>query len=210
MLLAEGLEHAYAGRTVLALPRWELAPGARCAVVGASGSGKTTLLAILAALLQPKRGSVRVGETEVTALAPAALDRWRARNVGIVMQTPHLLAPFDAVENVVAAQYFAGEKPEPARAAQLLATLGTGDRAHARPHQLSRGEQNRVAIARAVINRPRLLLADEPTANLDDGACAAVLGLFEQVAGDAVFVVATHDARVKARYAQRLELEARP
>jgi putative ABC transport system ATP-binding protein len=126
------------------------------------------------------------------------------------MQTPHLLAPFDAVENVVAAQYFAGEKPEAARAAQLLASLGVGDRAHARPHQLSRGEQQRVAIARAVINRPRLLLADEPTANLDDGACAGVLDLFEQVAGDAMFVVATHDARVKARYAQRLELEARP
>lgn len=206
MLRVEGLEQAYAGRTVLSLAAWSLPPRGRCAVVGPSGAGKTTLLAVLAALLRPTRGSVRVGEDEITALPAAALDRWRARRVGVVMQVPHLLAPFTALENVTAAQYLAGEPQDPGRARRLLEMLGVGHRAAARTHQMSRGEQQRVAIARAVVNRPALLLADEPTANLDDASCDAVLGLFEAVAEDAILVVATHDARVKARFADRLEL----
>ncbi len=209
MLVVDGLEHAYGGRTVLALARWELAPGARCAVVGPSGSGKTTLLAILAALLRPARGTFRVDGTDVTGLAPAALDRWRARNVGIVMQSPHLLAPFSALENVMAAQYFAGERPDRGRSLALLEAIGVGALADARPHRMSRGEQQRIAIARAVVNRPKLLLADEPTANLDDASCEAVLDLLDRVAEDAILVVATHDARAKARHAQRLELQGR-
>lgn len=208
MLLVEGLAHAYGGRTVLSVPRWEVPDAARRAVVGRSGSGKTTLLAILAGLLCPEQGSCMLDGADITRMAPAALDRWRAKNVGIVMQVPHLLAPLNASENVMAAQYLGGESPDARRAGELLESLGVGERAGARPHQLSRGEQQRVAIARAVVNRPRLLLADEPTANLDDESCVAVLDLFERVAGDAVFVVATHDARVKARYADRLELGA--
>ena len=206
MLRVEGLEQAYDGRAVLSLAAWSVPARGRCAVVGPSGSGKTTLLSILSALQAPTRGSVRVGEDEVTALPAAARDRWRARHVGVVMQVPHLLAPFSSLENVVAAQYLAGMPQDPARARQLLETLGVGHRAAARAHQMSRGEQQRVAIARAVVNRPRLLLADEPTANLDDASCAAVLDLFETVAEDAVLVIATHDARVKARFAERLQL----
>jgi putative ABC transport system ATP-binding protein len=206
MLRVEALGHAYGGRSVLDVARWEVPGGARRAVAGPSGSGKTTLLAILAGLVRPGRGSVHVAGTEVSALAPAALDRWRAGNVGVVMQTPHLLGPLDACENVTAAQYLAGTKPDRRQAAALLEQLGIGTRAGAKPHQLSRGEQQRVAIARAVINRPKLLLADEPTANLDDASCDAVLDLFERAAGDAIFIVATHDARVKARYPERLEL----
>jgi putative ABC transport system ATP-binding protein len=209
MLLVEALGHDYAGRSVLDVARWDVPGGARRAVAGPSGSGKTTLLAILAGLIRPGRGSVRVGDIEVSSLSPAALDRWRAGNVGLVMQTPHLLGPLDASENVTAAQYLAGEKPDPQRAAGLLGQLGLAARTHAKPHELSRGEQQRVAIARAVINKPKLLLADEPTANLDDASCEAVLDLFERAAGDAIFIVATHDARVKARYAERLELGGR-
>jgi len=206
MLLVEGLEHAYGTRLVLAVARWEVPAGARRAVVGPSGSGKTTLLAILGALVMPTRGRLRVDGADVSAMSPAARDRWRARNVGLIMQTPHLLAPLDAVENVTAAQYLAGQEVDSRRARELLDALGVGGRAAARPRQLSRGEQQRVAIARAVVNRPRLLLADEPTANLDDASCTAVLDCLERAAGEAILVIATHDARVKARYAERLEL----
>ena len=206
MLRVEGLEHAYGTRTVLSLAAWALPASGRCAVLGPSGSGKTTLLAILAALQRPTRGAVRVGDDELTALPATALDRWRARHVGMVMQVPHLLAPFTALENVTLAQSLAGAPPDVPRALALLERLGVAHRAKARPRQLSRGEQQRVAIARAVVNRPRLLLADEPTANLDDASCAAVLELFEAVAGEAVLIVATHDARVKARFAERLLL----
>jgi len=208
MLVVEGIEHAYGGRTVLSVPQWIVPAGARRAVVGASGSGKTTLLAILAGLVRPLRGSFHVDGVAIPALAPAALDRWRARNVGIVMQSPHLLAPLDALENVTAAQYLAGGAVDEQRAGALLAELGVGARARARPDRLSRGEQQRVAIARAVVNRPRLVLADEPTANLDDAACVAVLDLFERVAGEAILIVATHDARVKGRYGDSLALGA--
>jgi len=206
MLLAEGLEHGYGARTVLSVPRWEVPAGARRAVVGPSGSGKTTLLAILAGLVRPARGVLRVDGIDVHGLEASALDLWRARSVGVVMQSPHLLAPLDALENVTVAQYLAGQAIDARRAQELLAALGVGERAMAKPGQLSRGEQQRVAIARAVINRPKLLLADEPTANLDDASCAAVLDLFERVAGDAILVIATHDTRVKARYEERLEL----
>jgi putative ABC transport system ATP-binding protein len=206
MLELEGLEHAYGARTVLSVGRWEVASGARRAVVGPSGSGKTTLLAILAGLVRATRGTLRVDGIAVGSLGAAALDRWRARHVGIVMQSPHLLPPLDAVENVTLAQHLAGEAVDAGRARGLLDTLGVGGRARAKPAELSRGEQQRVAIARAVVNRPKLLLADEPTANLDDAACAAVLDLFERAAGEAILIVATHDARVKARYPERLEL----
>jgi len=206
MLLVAELAQVYGSREVLSVPRWEVADGGRCAVVGRSGSGKTTLLGILAALRTPTRGSFSLDGTEVPRLAPPARDRWRARHVGIVMQVPHLLAPFSAMENLLAAQTLSGARPDPARARALLAELGVGHRAAARPHQLSRGEQQRVAIARAVVNRPRLLLADEPTANLDDEACESVMALLEHAAGEAILVVATHDARVKSRFASRLDL----
>jgi len=187
----KAVRHRYGAREVLRLERFEAAQGEKWLVLGPSGSGKSTLLHILAGLLRPTEGSVEV-----------------ARPIGIVPQKLHLIPSLDVEQNLLLAQYLAGAKQEPARAAQVLAGVALADRAHARPHQLSHGQAQRVAVARAVMNRPRLLIADEPTSNLDDAHCAAALDLLEAQAAEcgATLVVATHDARAKPRFERRLEL----
>lgn len=191
MLSLRGVRHRYGAREVLHLERFEAAQGEKWLVLGPSGSGKSTLLHLLAGLLRPTEGSVEA-----------------ARPIGIVPQKLHLISSLDVEQNLLLAQYLAGAKQEPARAAQVLAGVGLVDRAHARPHQLSHGQAQRVAVARAVMNRPRLLIADEPTSNLDDAHCAAALDLLEAQAAEcgATLVVATHDARAKPRFTNRLEL----
>ena len=191
MFSLKGVRHRYGAREVLHLERFEAAQGEKWLVLGPSGCGKSTLLHILAGLLRPTEGSVEV-----------------ARPIGIVPQKLHLISSLDVEDNLLLAQYLAGTKQEPARAAQVLAGVGLADRAHARPHQLSHGQAQRVAVARAVMNRPRLLIADEPTSNLDDAHCAAALDLLEAQAAEcgATLVVATHDARAKPRFERRLEL----
>jgi ABC-type lipoprotein export system ATPase subunit len=188
-----GVRHRYGAREVLHLERFEAAQGEKWLVLGPSGSGKSTLLHLLAGLLRPTEGSVEV-----------------ARPIGIVPQKLHLIQSLDVEQNLLLAQYLAGAKQEPARAAQVLAGVALADRAHTRPHQLSHGQAQRVAVARAVMNRPRLLIADEPTSNLDDAHCAAALDLLEAQAAEcgATLVVATHDARAKPRFERRLELGA--
>jgi putative ABC transport system ATP-binding protein len=189
----KSVRHRYGAREVLSLERFEAAQGEKWLVLGPSGSGKSTLLHILAGLLKPSAGSVQV-----------------ARPIGIVPQKLHLIASLTVEQNLLLAQYLAGVREEPARAAQVLAGVGLAERAHSRPHQLSHGQAQRVAVARAVMNRPQLLIADEPTSNLDDAHCAAALDLLEAQAAEcgATLVVATHDARAKGRFQQRLELGA--
>jgi putative ABC transport system ATP-binding protein len=189
----KAVRHRYGEREVLHLERFEAAQGEKWLVLGPSGSGKSTLLHILAGLLRPSDGSVEV-----------------ARPIGIVPQKLHLISSLDVEDNLLLAQYMAGAKQEPARAAQVLAGVGLADRAHSRPHQLSHGQAQRVAVARAVMNRPKLLIADEPTSNLDDAHCAAALDLLETQAAEcgATLIVATHDARAKPRFELRLELKA--
>ncbi len=193
MFSLKGLRHRYGAREVLSLERFEAAQGDRWLVLGPSGSGKSTLLHILAGLLRPTGGTVEV-----------------ARPIGIVPQKLHLISSLSVEDNLLLAQYLAGAKQERARAAQVLAGVGLADRAHSRPHQLSHGEAQRVAVARAVMNRPKLLVADEPTSNLDDAHCAAALDLLEAQATEcgATLIIATHDSRARPRFQHRLELGA--
>ncbi len=193
MFSLTGVRHRYGAREVLHLERFAAAQGEKWLVLGPSGSGKSTLLHILAGLLHPTSGTVQV-----------------ARPIGIVPQKLHLIASLDVEQNLLLAQYLAGAKQEPARAAQVLSSVGLADRSRSRPHQLSHGQAQRVAVARAVMNRPKLLIADEPTSNLDDAQCAAALDLLESQAAEcgATLVVATHDARAKGRFEHRLELGA--
>jgi putative ABC transport system ATP-binding protein len=187
------LRHRYGAREVLRLGRFEAVQGEKWLVLGPSGSGKSTLLHILAGLLRATEGTVEV-----------------ARPIGIVPQKLHLIASLNVEQNLLLAQYLASARQEPARAAQVLAGVGLADRAHSRPHQLSHGQAQRVAVARAVMNRPKLLIADEPTSNLDDAHCAAALDLLETQAAEcgATLIVATHDARARPRFEHRLELGA--
>jgi putative ABC transport system ATP-binding protein len=180
----------------------ELASQSHVCLVGSSGSGKTTLLNVLSGVLVPSGGKVVLGDTELFALSEPARDRFRARYIGCVFQTFNLLQGLSALENLTLAQHFAGvsEAAAKKRALELLERLGLADRAQARPAELSVGEQQRVAIARAVSKRPELVLADEPTASLDDDNAAAAIELLLETSRDCTLLVASHDARLIERF----------
>ena len=181
----------------------EVARGEWVSVMGPSGSGKTTLLNILGGLDRPTSGQLHVDGTDVMALPSKELARFRRETVGLVFQQFHLVPYLTALENVMLAQYFHSMADE-AEARAALEAVGLGERLHHLPAQLSGGEQQRVCIARALINQPRLILADEPTGNLDAANEEIVLDIFRRLhAQGHTLVVVTHDARV-GRLADRL------
>lgn len=210
MFAIHDLRHAYDGKRVLEIPDWTVPAGGQWLVLGPSGSGKSTLLHIVAGILRPTAGRVEVAGQDLAALDGAALDRFRGRHIGIVLQKLHLVASLNVLQNVQLAQYLAGLPQDAARAEAVLAGLGIGDKLAARPAELSQGQAQRVAIARAVVNRPQLLLADEPTANLDDGHALEAIDLLagQAQACGATLLIATHDQRVKARIANHRTLSA--
>ena len=174
-------------------------PGELSVLLGASGCGKTTLLSVLAAILRPGRGSVRLDATEVTRLHGRALNEYRRHRVGIVFQSFNLIPSLTAAENVQVPLRAArrGRRFARQRAAELLAEVGLATRQSHRPGELSGGEQQRVAIARALALDPPLLLADEPTAHLDHVQVDGVLRLLREIAdAGRMVVVATHDDRL--------------
>ncbi len=206
MVNVSGVTFRYtAAAPVLAFPDWQVPPGAHCLLLGNSGSGKTTLLHLLAGFLKPTTGHVVVGDQNLTALSEAQLDRYRSRSIGLVFQRPHLIASLSVTQNLELAQYLAGLPAQPDLVAETLATLQLSHRSHARPAALSQGEAQRAALARALLNRPRVILADEPTSSLDDDNCARVLNLLRQQAEryEATLIIATHDQRLKAQMPQQ-------
>jgi putative ABC transport system ATP-binding protein len=210
MISVRGLAHRYGSSEVLRLADWKVAQGERWLVLGPSGSGKTTLLHLVAGLIRPAEGELEVAGENLRELDGMRLDRWRGATVGIVLQSLHLLRHLSVRDNLRIAQYLAHAPQDDARIAETLGALGVADKAARRAAELSEGERQRVAVARAVVNRPKLLLADEPTANLDDRAAAqAVELLLEQAERHgATLVVATHDSRVKRNFERRLDLSA--
>ena len=210
MFYLQNLTHAYAGATVLNVASWQAEQGAQWLMLGPSGSGKTTLLHVLAGILRSTSGQMTVADQDLTALSPAALDRFRGKHVGIVFQRLHLIDSLTVLNNLLLAQYMAGEPQNAARVRELLASLDLAEKASARPHELSHGQAQRVAVARAVVNNPKLLLADEPTSNLDDTRCVQVLDLLlaQAKACGATLVIATHDQRIKSRVPNQYELAA--
>ena len=208
MLRLTGIRQRYGAREVLSLERFEAAAGEHWLVLGASGSGKSTLLHIISGLLRPSAGEVEVGGQTLGKLERVALDRWRGRTVGIVPQKLHLVASLTVAQNLALAQYLAGVPQDSARVGEVLSGVGLAGRGGERPASLSHGEAQRAAVARSVVNRPSLLVADEPTSNLDDANCAAALDLLESQARScgATLVIATHDRRARERFAHRLEL----
>jgi len=209
MFSLRDVHHAYDGKPVLNVPEWQAQQGAQWLMLGPSGSGKTTLLHVLAGILRPASGQVTVADQDLKALTPSAMDRFRGKHIGIVLQRLHLISSLTVMNNLLLAQYMAGETQDAARVRDVLASLDMGGKANAKPHELSHGQAQRVAVARAVVNKPRLLLADEPTSNLDDVRCVQVLDLLldQAKACGATLVIATHDQRIKSRVPNHYELK---
>jgi putative ABC transport system ATP-binding protein len=187
----------------------EIAAGEQLAVVGASGSGKTTMLTVLGTLERPTSGTVQVAGRDVVHASDTELAGLRAHQIGFVFQSFHLQDALTAVENVATGMLYTGL---PARqrqeAAQLaLERVGLGDRVTHRPPMLSGGERQRVAIARAIAKRPAIILADEPTGNLDSTSGGEVLELMHQLASDgATLVLITHDQQVASSFPRRVTM----
>ncbi|HEY8472572.1 MAG TPA: ABC transporter ATP-binding protein [Natronosporangium sp.] len=179
----------------------QVAPGETVAVMGPSGSGKSTLLHLLGGLDRPSAGEVWLGGRRIDGLSERALSRLRRQHIGFVFQSFHLLEELTAAENVELPALLAGQSPRTARrrAVELLERVGLADRAGHLPSELSGGQRQRVAIARALSNQPLVVLADEPTGNLDSAATVEVLRLLDHLrAAGQTFVIVTHDARVGA------------
>jgi putative ABC transport system ATP-binding protein len=208
MLSIRNLRHEYDGRTVLSIPAWDVPRGESSLVIGPSGSGKSTLIGAISGLLTPTAGKVSVSGQDVTALFPVSRDAFRARHIGLVPQTLHLISVLDVRGNLRLARRLAGLAPDEGWLDACLASLGISQLARHKAANLSVGEAQRVAIARAVVAKPALILADEPTSALDDTNCERALGLLMDQASacGATLVIATHDQRIRDHFARRLEL----
>lgn len=203
--------YALAGTEVRALDGVDLqiSSGEYVAITGASGSGKSTLLNVLGCLDQPSSGNYRLRGVAVSSLDDEAISRTRNAQIGFVFQSFFLLPRLSVLENVLLpTRYAAAPDPSaPERAKALLARVGLQDRMQHRPNELSGGQQQRAAIARALIRQPGLLLADEPTGNLDSRSAAAVLELIGELHGEGQTVVlVTHDAEIAARAPRHVRL----
>jgi len=186
-----------------------LKPGEQLALRGASGCGKTTFLHLIAGIIRPDSGSIRWEGAELVGLSEARRDAWRARHLGYVHQSFNLLQGLSALENVKVAHQLAGGRDLEAPR-RLLERVGLGDRLHHRPAQLSAGQQQRVAVARALVNRPGLVLADEPTAALDPANREAVLGLLRTACSEsgAALLLVSHDDAVLSAFESVMDFTA--
>ncbi len=189
-------------------------PDIRCAngqvllVTGSSGKGKTTLLHLLGGLLPPSAGTISISGTAITSLNSSELDQFRGANIGIIFQQPHFVASLNMLQNLTLAPSLANKKIEPSVATSLLQQLGIGEQALKKPSKLSQGQLQRASIARALMNKPGLLLADEPTSSLDDHNCETVARLLAEQAAknNAALIIVTHDQRLKQLFHQTIEL----
>ncbi len=199
MLRTENLIYAYSGGRDIAFPDVDLPQGGVLLLQGVSGSGKSTLLALACGLLAPTHGEIIVAGQDLRALVGGERDTWRGRHVGFLPQRLHLSESLSVHGNLALVFFAAGLREEPAKIDGALQALGVLDLAERRPSALSGGQAQRVALARAVLLSPSIILADEPTASLDDEAAAAAIALLLQAAErcGATLIVATHDRRVK-------------
>jgi putative ABC transport system ATP-binding protein len=182
--------------------------GSTILVTGNSGKGKTTYLHILAGMLQPNSGEILIDNIDFTNLKGSKADKFRGKNIGVVFQKSHFIASLSVLENLEMASWLATGKKHTKRAKELLNKLDILEQAHKQPSQLSVGQQQRVSIARALMNEPKVLLADEPTSSLDDKNAENVIELLESLSKEykAALIIVTHDSRIKAKFTNQITM----
>lgn len=208
MISIKSVAHSYNDSSKISFKDWQINEGEQWLLLGESGSGKTTLLHILTGILKPSNGEVNIDQTSIYNLSSKELDQFRGRKIGIIFQRPHLIKSLTIEENLQLAQSFANLPIDNHRIEEVLTSLDIASKKKAYPSELSQGQLQRVSIARAVINKPALLIADEPTSSLDDKNATAVLQLLMEQSGlnQATLVVATHDKRVKDAFTHTYSL----
>ena len=194
---------------VLDIESFSMAAGQQCALEGQSGSGKSTLLHVISGIMRPDQGKVVIDGVDLMRLSEARRDRIRADRLGLVFQQFNLLPGFTALENVLVAMSFSSARVDRQRAIDLLTSVRLEDRMHHKPAELSIGQQQRVAVARALANRPRVILADEPTASIDPAHQQQVVDLLKDTCAqyEVALLVVTHAPEVAGQFSTRLRLE---
>ena len=208
MLKTKSIIFSYKNAPELHFPDIALASGEDLLVLGNSGVGKTTFIQILAGLLQPNSGTVEINGQNIQKLSPPQLDLFRGRQIGMVFQKPHFVSNLSLSDNLLLSLFLAKQKQDKKQVKNILEKIGLGHKLHKKPDTLSQGEQQRAAIALAVIKNPDLILADEPTSSLDDHNCNLITTLLKEqaTATNAQLIIITHDQRLKSQFKKSILL----
>jgi ABC-type lipoprotein export system ATPase subunit len=202
MIATQNLTFAYATDKQFCFPDFSCADRETMLILGKSGKGKTTFLHLMALLLKPAGGKIQINNQEISNLSVGEAADFRAKNVGIVYQKPHFVHALSVMDNLLLSNYLAGKNQAKDKAKHLAESLGFAEHLSKKTTQLSQGEQQRVSIARALMNNPSVILADEPTSSLDDDNCLKVIDLLKKQTQEigASLVVVTHDQRLKDEF----------
>jgi putative ABC transport system ATP-binding protein len=208
MIRTQSLEFSYNGDKLFRFTDLNLEQGSQWLILGTSGSGKTTLLHLLSGLLKAAGGKIEIAGKDLTAMTETQRDAFRGKEMGLVFQKAHLIEVLNVEDNLKLAQYMAGLPTDKGRIKEALEELQLGHKLKSKPYELSQGEQQRVCIARAVLNKPSVLFADEPSASLDDLNTEKVLHLLQNQASKygATLVIVTHDQRLKGKISNQITL----
>ena len=208
MIHSQNLTFSYNSEKAFSFPDIMCQDRQALLILGKSGKGKTTLLHLLGLLLQPQSGRILVNNKDITTISAAQAAEFRAAQIGIIYQKPHFVGSLSVMDNILMANYLAQKPQNKKRVQELAVQLGFEEQLNKKPNQLSLGEQQRVSIVRALVNNPNIILADEPTSNLDDDNCARVIDTLrsqsEQIG--ASLVVVTHDQRLKDTFSNQVVL----
>jgi len=207
MISTKGLNFKYNEQASFSFPDISLGKDENLLIIGSSGIGKTTLLHLLAGLLESNSGSINLYGQDISKLTQHQIDKFRGQNIGIVFQKPHFVNSLTVKENLQLAQYL-GNKKDQNRIIDILSSLDILNKENKRPKKLSQGEKQRASIAMAIVNSPKLILADEPTSSLDDENCDRVIKLLKKQASEfkAQLIVITHDNRLKKHFKKSIKL----
>ena len=208
MILTNNLSIKY-GHQTIDFPNLKLKQGEQVLLIGKSGSGKTTFLNLIGGLLTPHSGEVEIDGHNIVSISNSKRDKFRGENIGFIFQTPQFIQSLDVENNLLLTQYLVGAYDKN-HIDSLLLKVGLMNRKKAYLNELSEGEKQRISIVRALINKPKIILADEPTSALDDESCNQIIDLLKELSSEnnTSLIIVTHDNRLKDKFNQKVELNA--